>query len=382
MAKKEMKRELLIEDVKGNRAFAYALLEAKHPLFIDEVLNVEGDNVILEGQITESMYGWKIVMTMPLEDKLRHLINIGEIYESLLHDKYTYQLGPEYLVFTMNGMPKLTHRGIKNQVAPFEYFKEESFLAIYQAMIVSLIDLKVDYDMLLNGKLPFYKGDLLCESIVKSRSIAEILSILQEKFREEKEINLEQYSRVKNSVLFKWKLSTMITAIIATIGLAVMSYLLIFAVPNQTMISEIRLAFIQQDYSKVISTVKDKNSKEMSQEDKYIVAYSVIMSEPLSTEQKKSLSKISTQSNEEYLRYWILIGQSKVDEAIDIASFLDDPQLLMYGMTKKIDEIQRDPNLKSEQRTEAINSYKTKLEELKKKYLTPQNDLSEKTNGN
>ena len=57
---------------------------------------------------------------------------------------------------------------------------------------------------------------------------------------------------------------------------------------------------------------------------------------------------------------------------MDIASYLDDPQLLMYGLTKKIDEVQRDPNLTSEERTNQLNSYKSKLEELKKTYLTPE----------
>ena len=67
-----------------------------------------------------------------------------------------------------------------------------------------------------------------------------------------------------------------------------------------------------------------------------------------------------------------MIGQSYIDEAIDIASFLDDPQLLMYGMTKKIDDIQRDPDLTAEERTSQLNTYKTKLDELKKTYLTPE----------
>ena len=103
-----------------------------------------------------------------------------------------------------------------------------------------------------------------------------------------------------------------------------------------------------------------------------MVAYSVIMTEPLTEVQKTELSKLSIQSNADYLRYWILIGQAKVDEAMDIASYLDDPQLLMYGLTKKIDEVQRDPNLTSEERTNQLNSYKSKLEELKKTYLTPE----------
>ena len=67
----------------------------------------------------------------------------------------------------------------------------------------------------------------------------------------------------------------------------------------------------------------------------------------------------------------------KKDEAMDIASYLDDPQLLMYGLTKKIDDIQRDPSLTSEKRTEEINRYKGKLEELKKQYLPAQQKTKE-----
>ena len=68
--------------------------------------------------------------------------------------------------------------------------------------------------------------------------------------------------------------------------------------------------------------------------------------------------------------------QKVIDDAIDIASYLDDPQLLMYGMTKKIDEIQRNPELSSEERTTQLESYKTKLEELKKQYLSTEEQTS------
>ena len=134
--------------------------------------------------------------------------------------------------------------------------------------------------------------------------------------------------------------------------------------------AHLRLSFIKEDYSAVISEARNVDGRVLTQDDKYILAYSVIMTEPLTAAQRSELSNMSTQSNEAYLRYWILIGQAKNDEAIDIASYLDDPQLLMYGMTKKIDEIQRNPDLTAEARTTQLESYKNKLEELKKQYLT------------
>ncbi|MBF0780479.1 MULTISPECIES: type VII secretion protein EssB [unclassified Granulicatella] len=371
MEKKNITRELLLEDIKGNKAVAYALLQAQHPSFIDETLTIKEDVVTLNAQVDDEMYDWQTVTMMTLEDRVRHLMNCGHLYDALKNDKYTYKFAPEHIVFTVNGLPKLTYRGIRGQVVPYESVQEEKFLTTYQAMIVSLLDLKVDYNALINGKLPFYKGDLLCESVIKAQSVSDVLQLLQDKYVSEKEINQEHYIKVKKTVLSGWKITTIATSVLTSILLIGIVYLLLFALPNQTAIADIRLAFIQKDYSKVLTTVRTKDSRSLSQDDKYIVAYSVIMSEPLSEAQKQELSRISTQSNEDYLRYWVLIGQSKIDEAIDIASYLDDPQLLMYGMTKKIDDIQRDPNLKSEERTEAINNYKSKLDELKKKYLTP-----------
>ncbi|MGT2866983.1 type VII secretion protein EssB/YukC, partial [Streptococcus fryi] len=177
---------------------------------------------------------------------------------------------------------------------------------------------------------------------------------------------------VTKSRLARLKATSILASLGAVLLAAGLGYVLLSSLPKQEMISQTRLAFIQKDYSKVITTVKSADSKALSQDDKYIVALSVIMTEPLTETQRQELSKISTQSNEDYLRYWILIGQSKIDEAIDIASFLDDPQLLMYGMTKKIDDIQRDPDLTAEERTGQLNTYKTKLDELKKTYLTPE----------
>jgi putative secretion system component essB/yukC len=167
-------------------------------------------------------------------------------------------------------------------------------------------------------------------------------------------------------------------ALVVILG-GTVGYMSFVTVGNKNKLLDIRLSFINKDYSNVIKTSEKVDSKSLSQDDKYIVAYSVIQSEPLSAKQKEQLLKINNQSNSDYLRYWVLIGQAKIDEAIDVASFLDDPQLLMYGLTKKIDEVQRDPNLSSEKRTEQLNNYKTKLEELKKKYVPTDENADKKS---
>lgn len=366
------KLELVVGDIKGNREIAYALLVAEQPYFVNQNVIEEEGKLTIESLLTDEYYSWDKLITMIDEEKLRHLINIGQLFHELQDSIYTYNLSPNNLVFSRNGNPLFVFRGVKGQVPPYDVVSLDEFTVNFKAMIVSLLDKKTSYEKLIEGQSPFYKGKLFCETIMKAENLDEIISLLEEKYLEEREQNKEKFSRVPNKLVSRLKLTTLITSLIGFFSLVGVLYFLLFAVPSQQMISDLRLAFVHQDYSTVVSTVKNTDSKSLSQDDSYMVAYSVIKTEPLTEAQKTELSKISTQSNTDYLRYWVLIGQSKIDEAMDIASYLDDPQLLMYGLTKKIDEVQRNPNLTSEQRTEQLNNYKGKLEELKKNYLTPE----------
>ena len=366
------KLELVVGDIKGNREIAYALLVAEQPYFVNQNVIEEEGKLTIESLLTDEYYSWDKLITMIDEEKLRHLINIGQLFHALQDSIYTYKLSPNNLVFSRNGNPLFVFRGVKGQVPPYDVVSLDAFTVNFKAMIVSLLDKKTSYEKLIEGQSPFYKGKLFCETIMKAENLDEIISLLEEKYLEEREQNEEKFSRVPNKLVFRLKLTTLITSLIGFFSLVGVLYFLLFAMPSQQMISDLRLAFVHQDYSTVVSTVKNTDSKSLSQDDSYMVAYSVIKTEPLTEAQKIELSKISTQSNTDYLRYWVLIGQSKIDEAMDIASYLDDPQLLMYGLTKKIDEVQRNPNLTSEQRTEQLNNYKGKLEELKKNYLTPE----------
>ena len=366
------KLELVVGDIKGNREIAYALLVAEQPYFVNQNVIEEEGKLTIESLLADEYYSWDKLITMIDEEKLRHLINIGQLFHALQDSIYTYNLSPNNLVFSRNGNPLFVFRGVKGQVPPYDVVSLDEFTVNFKAMIVSLLDKKTSYEKLIEGQSPFYKGKLFCETIMKAENLDEIISLLEEKYLEEREQNKEKFSRVPNKLVSRLKLTTLITSLIGVFSLVGVLYFLLFAMPSQQMISDLRLAFVHQDYSAVVSTVKNTDSKSLSQDDSYMVAYSVIKTEPLTEAQKTELSKISTQSNTDYLRYWVLIGQSKIDEAMDIASYLDDPQLLMYGLTKKIDEVQRNPNLTSEQRTEQLNNYKGKLEELKKNYLTPE----------
>lgn len=366
---KVLKRELLLEEIKGHREVACRLLEADHPLFVKQSLYQEDEVLMVVGEPPENAYGWEELATKTIVERLKHVLTLGHLFTELEDSLYTYVFSPEHVLFTLNALPLLTTRGIKGQVMPYEGMTEADFLQHYQAMIIALLDDKVTYDSLVEGKLPFYRGNLFCEKVARVETLSAVQELLQEHYQEEKRLQEETMTLVTKSSLSRFKGLSLAASVLAGMLAAGLFYLLVFALPRQEMISQIRLSFIQDNYSAVLTTVKGVDSRSLSQEDKYIVAYSVIMTEPLTDKQRDELRKMSPQSNEDYLRYWVLIGQAKIDEAIDIASYLDDPQLLMYGMTKKIDELQRDPSLTAEERTNQIKAYKTRLDDLKKTYL-------------
>ena len=357
------------EEIKGSYSVAHTLLQTAHPLFLKMQVSQETDRIVLESQEAH-LYTWEQVQSFDTEEKLRHLVNIGPIYGALMSSKYTYRLAPDNVLFDLNATPQLIYRGIVNQVKPYVAMTVASFVKSYQAMIVSLLDKRTTYEGLMSGKLEFYKGNLFCEKILAETHPENIVALLEARYEEEKMHNRNHFTKIANKTATMLKMGASVSMILAAVSLLGLLYITLVTLPYQELVAHLRLSFIKEDYSAVISEARNVDGRVLTQDDKYILAYSVIMTEPLTAAQRSELSNMSTQSNEAYLRYWILIGQAKNDEAIDIASYLDDPQLLMYGMTKKIDEIQRDPDLTAEARTTQLESYKNKLEELKKQYLT------------
>ena len=137
---------------------------------------------------------------------------------------------------------------------------------------------------------------------------------------------------------------------------------------------------IKQDYSEVVSLSRGLDSRYIGQEDKYLMAYSVVMTEPLTLDQKTQLLSMSMQSNEAYLRFWIAIGQEDINEALNIASYLNDPQLTLYASTKKIDELQRNPNLAADERTTQIESVQNKIDGLVSQYFSSEESSESSSN--
>ena len=359
--------------IRGNRDLIEQLLTSNATYFASLTIRSEedqADDLIVDCLLPEDGYQYEAVRQLELATRCRFLLNLATVQEELAEGLFTFEMKPDSFSFTRNGMPIFHFRGISEKWPPYEGMTEADFLSSYQAYCVAVLDPKTSFETLAEGKLAFYKGNLLAEKIVQATDINAIQDLLKEAIQAEKsriesdeiQVNRQQY------VLVRWVMG--ISLIVSLMCLAFASYWFLWAIPLQSRVSDIRMAFIKQDYSEVVSLSRGLDSRYIGQEDKYLMAYSVVMTEPLTLDQKTQLLSMSMQSNEAYLRFWIAIGQEDINEALNIASYLNDPQLTLYASTKKIDELQRNPNLAADERTTQIESVQNKIDGLVSQYFS------------
>src|SRR5699024_2137995 len=81
------------------------------------------------------------------------------------------------------------------------------------------------------------------------------------------------------------------------------------------------------------------------------------------------MKNVSLISDDIYLLYWIYDGRGEFGDALDTVKYLDDPQLIMYGLIQKIEATKNDPDLDGEERDEEIKSLKDELKDFGKNII-------------
>ena len=83
------------------------------------------------------------------------------------------------------------------------------------------------------------------------------------------------------------------------------------------------------------------------------------------------LNNITENTNKDYLLYWYELGHGHLDQALNIATYIDDNDLTKLALINKITNIKKNPKLNEQKRAEqsknTMKNYKTSL--IKKKEL-------------
>ncbi|WP_040205558.1 type VII secretion protein EssB [Neobacillus jeddahensis] len=351
--------------VKDDRQLA--LMNQDSDLFVP-VLVEEGETIFtFSFKVHSQAQMWEDVRKLNRKDKLRLLCNLARL-KKILTTRMTFFLHPDNLIFDDNLLPAIVFRGIRDVIPPYE-LNEDKFILQYKCFIIALFSKKYSFEELYAGSLKNAKDTSFERQISETNDWESLIKLLEDNFTKEK-IEAEKSLLVvpkKRFLLFKQL--TFIMMALSIILAVPLVYLSFVKTPFQQHLLEAHRHFLSVDYGNVITDLEGQKPEKLPEPSKYILAYSFIKSEKLSDDQKEAILKnISMKSDPNYLLYWIYNGRGAFDRTVDLAKFIDDPQLIMYGLIKQIESAKNDPELTGTEREKKVQKYQEQYDTYAEKY--------------
>ncbi|MBC1252752.1 type VII secretion protein EssB [Listeria welshimeri] len=355
------------------------LLEKPATHFVPATISSDSDSYMISYEIDKHTYGFEQIRKMEREDKLRALRNIADLSE-LLNTRYTFFLHPDNLIFDINLVPRIVHRGIKNILPPYE-LTEETFLKQYQCFAIAMFSKKFTFENLYNGSLSSARGTQFEKNILDAKTVQEVATVLEEAYIKENKSMQKNMARVPKKKYGAFR-GLAVGFIIVAILLAIpVSYFAFVKVPLQDDLLTANEQFLKTDYDKVITGLEKVDPEKMPQSVQYELAYSYVNGEKMSDKKKENImNTISLKSDPKNLLYWIYNGRGEFSESLDIAKLLDDPTLAMYSLTKQIEQVQSDTKLSGEEKVEKLKTLEDSLKAYDDKINEQTKETDESTN--
>lgn len=340
-------------------------------------LFLPGDDVLLAGSIEEvSEERLKIRYEKPEEavslkqyiKKLDELERLMVAQKMQVLKRYMNQpvnpfIHPDNL-FIAGEAVVVAHRGLLDVVVPY-HVEEAAYLKQYKALILSIIQPKLDYEVLIGGAGAVRNG--LSVQIQEATSFAIIDRLLMEQvtIQREKRNATNRLVKRKNYAFFKW---SALVFILAAIGLAItLGVYGLKIVPKQERIMAAEASFISNDYGKVMDALKEDNPEELPKTAQYVLAASSIKLDNLSNEQKEVvLNTVSQNSSENTLLYWTYLGKGNFKKALNIGQNIGDNQYILHAYTKLYDATNTDNKMDGAKKQELLSQYEEEINKYEK----------------
>lgn len=343
------------------------LNELRHQ-FVYQTIESDEETYTMHYAVGEQMTRFEQAKGLTYQDQLRLLLNIQEFRETL-SGRINVILAPENLVYDYNLKSSGLYRGLEGLIEPMEQGENE-FLQQYLCLIVATLSSKYSFTELYDGCLPLAKDSQFIREIVQATSVDQVIELLENEFSEARR-------KVKQTMVFVSRKRHLffkrITAILGAALLLALVPLVYFALirePYQANLLAADEAFLKTDYELVITKLGSQQAKNLPQASKYVLAYSYIQGEPLSTDQLTNImATLSLKSDERYLLFWIYNGQNEHDQALDIAQALGDDELIIYSVYNNKEYVSNDTKMSGADKQAKIKQLDSLLEETKKRFL-------------
>lgn len=358
-------REVSKASIKSEYHHLMYLLKQNSQYFIDADVTELTDSYQIYYKISEHIIPFDDIKSFSKNEKLRYLLNVSKL-EDVRSTRYTFNLADDELYFTKDGLPLIKTRGLKNIVSPLQ-ISEEAFLIRYKALVVNAFNKKTSFIALVEGNLDLHKGTPFENKIIEAKSLDELKSFLNEQYNKHQQDYEQNFTYVRKIKYNTYKWVAIGVTIIAVSLLAYLAYMYFSVIKTNEKIENGYESYVKADYTQVLNGYKVLNGKKLDKEALYIYARSYIETNKQGLEKDKKenlLNNVTPDSNKDYLLYWMELGQGHLDEALNIATYLDDNDIMKLALINKLSDIKNNPNLSNEKRSEETKKYNDKLQDI------------------
>lgn len=302
----------------------------------------------------------------PNEQKIQFLINLAKIYE--VYRQYYVELDERNIFYDENYLPYIKSRDIFGRERKPD---ETEFLYTYKCIAGGILSKKYRISQVLDSGLEILAKDKSLQGIIRAKSITELVEWLRNRKIEFLGTKKKRIREVSKKKYFFWRIAAIIMLIIGLVCGGLSIYYGVFIVPEQNALIMANERYITKDYVGCIDSVKKIEIEKMDVHTKYILAVSYASTESFKQEEINNItSRLSVNSNEKELEYWISLGRLDVKQAENLALALSDDKLLIYAYMKEIDLLENESNMDGEEKKARLDTLNNEIKSLGEKYNT------------
>ncbi|WP_044340227.1 type VII secretion protein EssB [Rossellomorea aquimaris] len=268
---------------------------------------------------------------------------------------------PDNIVFDQGLTPHFIHYGVKESLPPYEK-DADLLLKQTKAMVAAIVDRQYSFDDYIKFSETL-KLSPMTKDILEAESIEDVGEVLNRSIKEAKKSDSLLMTVSKK----KWKLNRYVllgVSLLLIPALIYSIYSLFFMFPKQERVVAAQESFLLNKYSDVVTELQPYEIDEIPKVTQYQLALSYIINESLTEDQKENVrNTVSLQSDPLYYEYWINIGRGKAKEALETARFLEDRDLILFGLLKYREQVKADGDLDSEERQQELDEIESEIAE-------------------
>jgi len=329
---------------------------------------IEKDIVMKDDELTiqyklPNTYSFLLSQLKRLDEKERFVLayKIVQSVKSHKLSRIHLVVCPENIVVDQGLHTYFLHYGVKESLPPYEN-NEEKLLQEVKATVASAVDTTYTFDQYVQFSQTL-KVSSLVKKIMEANEYQDLLDIIDGEIQR---VNHEK--SLKMTVNKKtWKLNryVLIGIILLFIPAFIYSLYSLFSLqPRQASFIQAQEMFLRNNFSEVVTELQPYSIEEMPKVTQYQLSLSYIVNESLTEDQKETVrNTITLQTDPQYYEYWIRIGRGEAEDALDIARFLEDRDLILFGLLKHKEQLKSDDSLDREEREQALADVENEIKE-------------------